>query len=38
MLYYTRRFSVKVTLNLLADSDLVKYVCENEHDRAHLRR
>jgi len=34
--YYTRPFSVKVKLNLLADSDLLEYVCENEHDRAHL--
>jgi len=37
-MYYTRPFSVKVKLNLLADSDLLEYVCENEHDRAHLGR
>jgi hypothetical protein len=36
--YYTRPFSVNVKLNLLADSDLLEYVCENEHDRAHLGR
>jgi hypothetical protein len=36
--YYTRAFGFKTTMNLLADSDVLEYVCtENEKDTAHLR-
>jgi len=36
--YYTKPFSMKATLRLLPDSDLIEYVCaENERDRKHLR-
>ena len=35
--YYTRPFSLKTGLNLIPDSDLLEYVCnENEKDRPHL--
>ena len=35
--YYTRPFSIKAVLNLVPDSDLLEYVCnENERDLAHL--
>lgn len=34
--YYTRPFAVKTAINLLPDSDLIEYVCENERDRRHL--
>jgi hypothetical protein len=35
--YYTRPFSIKTGLNLIPDSDLLEYVCnENEKDRPHL--
>jgi hypothetical protein len=34
--YYTRPFGFRTQLNLLADSDIIEYVCgENEKDRAH---
>jgi len=36
--YYTRPFTVKTGLELIPDSDLLEYVCnENEKDRARLR-
>jgi hypothetical protein len=35
--YYTRPFSIKTGLNLIPDSDLLEYVCnENEKDRPHF--
>jgi hypothetical protein len=34
--FYTRPFGLKTTMNLLPDSDLLEYVCENERDRRHL--
>jgi hypothetical protein len=35
--YYTHPFSMKATLNLLPDSDILEYVClENEKDSAHF--
>jgi len=34
--YYSRPFTVKAPSLLMADSDLIEYVCENEKDRAHL--
>jgi hypothetical protein len=35
--YYTRPFTLKAALRLLADSDVIEYVCgENEKDRKHL--
>ena len=35
--YYTRPFTIKTGLNLVPDSDLLEYVCnENEKDRPHL--
>src|SRR5215469_6833420 len=34
--YYTHPFSLKTTMNLLPDSDLIEYVCENEKDRRHI--
>jgi hypothetical protein len=35
--YYTRPFSLKTTLNLLPDTDVLEFVCaENERDRAHI--
>jgi len=35
--YYTRPFSFKTQLDLVADSDVLEYICaENEKDRAHL--
>src|SRR5262245_49837758 len=35
--YYTRPFSLKTALNLIPDSDLLEYVCnENEKDRPHI--
>jgi len=35
--YYTRPFGLKTVLNLIPDSDLFEYVCnENEKDRSHL--
>jgi hypothetical protein len=37
--YYTRPFGFKTALNLIPDSELLKYVCtENEKDGAHLPR
>lgn len=34
---YTRPFSVKVTHQLLADSDILEYICaENERDNSHM--
>jgi hypothetical protein len=34
---YTKPFTIKVTAELLADSDILEYFCnENEKDRAHL--
>jgi hypothetical protein len=34
---YTRAFTIKITQQLLADSDILEYVCnENEKDRTHL--
>jgi hypothetical protein len=34
---YTRPFTIKITQQLLADSDILEYVCnENEKDSAHL--
>ena len=36
--YYTRPFGFKTTLNLIADSDVLEYICtENEKDSAHFR-
>jgi hypothetical protein len=36
--YYTQPFSMKASLRLLPDSDLLEYVCtENEKDRSHLK-
>lgn len=36
--YYTQPFSMKATMRLLPDSDLIEYVCaENERDRSHLK-
>ena len=35
--YYTRPFSFKTELDLIADSDILEYVCgENEKDRPHI--
>jgi hypothetical protein len=35
--FYTRPFSIKTGLNLIPDSDLLEYVCnENERDRTHI--
>jgi hypothetical protein len=35
--YYTRPFSIKTSVNLLPDTDVLDFVCaENEKDRAHL--
>jgi hypothetical protein len=35
--YYTRPFTIKSAVNLIPDSDLIEYVCnENEKDRAHI--
>jgi hypothetical protein len=37
--YYTRAFSIKISVNLVPDSDLLEYVCnENERDRAHMAK
>jgi len=37
--YYTRPFSFKTQLNLIADADVLEYICaENEKDRAHVAR
>jgi len=37
--YYTRPFDIKTTLRLVADSDVLDYVCsENERDRAHFKK
>jgi len=37
--YYTRPFDIKTTLKLVADSDVLDYVCsENEKDGAHLKK
>ena len=37
--YYTRPFGFKTELDLLADGDVLEYVCaENEKDRVHLAR
>jgi hypothetical protein len=36
---YTKPFTIKVTYELLADSDIFEYYCnENEKDRAHMRK
>lgn len=35
-MYYTRPFSIKTELLLLADTDVLEYVCtDNEKDRTH---
>jgi len=35
--YYTRPFTIKTVLNLIPDTDVLEYVCnENEKDRPHL--
>jgi hypothetical protein len=35
---YTRPFTIKFTQDLLADSDILEYFCnENEKDRAHAK-
>ncbi|MBV8730390.1 MAG: hypothetical protein JO336_11345 [Acidobacteriia bacterium] len=35
--YYTRPFTIRTSLNLLPDTDVLEYVCtEDEKDRAHL--
>jgi len=37
--YYTRPFGFKTTLNLMPDTDVLEYVCnENEKDRVHYRQ
>jgi len=37
--YYTRPFGFKTTLNLMPDTDVLEYVCnENEKDRVHYRK
>jgi hypothetical protein len=37
--YYTRPFTVRTTLNLIPDSDVLENVCaENEKDRAHMKQ
>jgi hypothetical protein len=37
--YYTQPFGIKTTLTLVADSDVLDYVCaENEKDRAHYTK
>ena len=37
--YYTRSFSLKTSLHLLPDSDVLEFVCaENEKDRTHYRQ
>jgi hypothetical protein len=37
--YYTRPFSIKTTLTLMPDTDVLDYVCtENEKDRAHYTK
>lgn len=37
--YYTRPFTVKVTLNLIPDSDIQEYVCaDNERDGSHMNK
>lgn len=37
--YYTRPFGFKTRLTLVADSDMLEYICgENEKDRAHTAR
>jgi hypothetical protein len=37
--YYTRPFGFKTQLNLVADGDVLEYICgENEKDRAHIAR
>ena len=36
---YTKPFTIKVTYELWADSDIFEYYCnENEKDRAHMRK
>lgn len=36
--YYTRPFGFKIQLNLIPDSDVLPYVCnENERDREHIK-
>jgi hypothetical protein len=35
--YYTRPWSATVRFELVADSELIEYVCENEKDVVHLR-
>lgn len=34
--YYTRPINLKTTFNLLPDSDVFEFVCENEKDRRHI--
>ena len=35
---YTKMFSIKYTLDLLADSEIGEFVCaENEKDNAHIK-
>lgn len=37
--YYTRPFTLKTELNLIPDSDVLEFVCnENEKDRVHLEK
>ena len=37
--YYMRPFTLKTELNLIPDSDVLEYVCnENEKDRVHLEK
>jgi hypothetical protein len=37
--YYTRPFGFKARLDLVADSDVIEYICaENEKDRAHIAK
>lgn len=37
--YYTRTFTIKTTANLVPDSDLLEFVCdENEKDLSHLNK
>ena len=33
---YTRPWSLRVTLDLIPEGDLIEYVCENERDKPHL--
>jgi hypothetical protein len=35
---YTKPFTIKLTDELLADSDIFENFCENEKDRVHLEQ